>query len=134
MDMDVCIKVAPILRVNAFWLFDESRGMDSGLSSEADPNNQLATNEAQPPEYLSLSNEEQQLISAYRQAGDAERNFILRAAGVRISLSSDMRTELNKVKSSLAGGFTGAGADEAVEEVVGGTKNSPRKRAGEGRR
>lgn len=94
----------------------------------------FAVNEPKQSEYLGLSEEEQQLISAYRQAGDAERNFILRAAGVRISPSSDMRTELNPVKSWPAGSFTGAGADEAAEEVVGGTKNSPHKRAGEGGR
>lgn len=109
----------------------------TGLSPSSDDKTErrsLAVNEAQPSEYHTLSEDEKKLIRAYRQAGTTERTFILRAAGVRLSPSSDMRTELNPVKSSLAGSFSGTGADEAAEEVVGRTKNSPRKRAGEGGR
>lgn len=35
MDLDTCIKVAPVLRCNPFWLFDESSGMDTEHSSNA---------------------------------------------------------------------------------------------------
>jgi hypothetical protein len=108
------------------WLDAPDAEAESGL-------NRQAANEKRTAEYLGLSEEERLLIRAYREAGSAERSVILRAAGVHLLPSSDMRTASNPLKS-LAGSFSGSGADEIATEVVGGAKNSPRKRAREGGR
>lgn len=70
MDLDTCTNVAPLLRVNPFWLFDESRSVDDDVGAKKPKGGtpiSLVVMESQP-DYM--TDEERVLLQGYRDASD----------------------------------------------------------------
>lgn len=55
MDLGTCVKVAPLLQCNPFWLFDESKGMDDDIQLSSDTQTSSAGAQSPGPTLINLT-------------------------------------------------------------------------------
>jgi hypothetical protein len=97
MDLDDCIKVAPLLRVNPLWLFDESRLIDEDVPTHTINENinilvKRRTNECVAN---NITYTEKLILKGFREASDEVRGIMLLIAEETI----DKKEAVSKRKS-----------------------------------
>jgi hypothetical protein len=78
-EMDACLKIAPLLRINPYWLFDESREKNDPCGNEVDGNVVKYVSETSAPPYIHPNETTRKIIALLDGTDEAGRGMALGA-------------------------------------------------------
>lgn len=78
-DMDACLKIAPLLRVNPHWLFDESKPREEGVSYDRVDSVVRVVRECETKPYVHPNETTRRIIALLDETDEAGRGAALHA-------------------------------------------------------